>query len=351
MDHLSVLHAPAGDLIDLIGKDLHLIEQGGQAVVQPVHGGVAIGHFGVGLELPRDAAHVLAAPHLSGVGALENAPGLKAHDAAHVIAQVLVPDLAAVGAALDGAPGQSGNTTHAGGDLLVGIGVQRPGVDAPVQRAEILAGNAAHIGHTGDLDLAGGAFDAAGLSIDSHQAAHVLLAGDGPFGGAGADGAVIFAGKQAQLAGGALGLQQALHAQSLHHGALRQGAEQTQGGALVVIGDAADGVAVAVEGPLKNGDGLKIRAAQIQIGGDPLRPDVPGAVLDQGIKLFGAGDGDAVALGRNRGSQGEERCSCQNQCRSPFIQFHGGPPSRCQAGPAADTCSRSVRPRCRGARP
>ena len=39
MDHLGVLHAPGfNDLVDLIGKDLHLIEQGGQAAVQPVHG-------------------------------------------------------------------------------------------------------------------------------------------------------------------------------------------------------------------------------------------------------------------------------------------------------------------------
>ena len=70
MDHLGVLHAPAGDLVDLIGKDLHLIEQGGQAAVQPVHGGISIGYIGVGFELAHDAAYILAAPHLPSIGAL-----------------------------------------------------------------------------------------------------------------------------------------------------------------------------------------------------------------------------------------------------------------------------------------
>ena len=123
----------------------------------------------------------------------------------------------------------------------------------------------------------------------------------------------------------------------------------------MVIGDAADGVAVAVEGPLENGDGLKIRAAQVQVGGelygDPLGPDIPGAALDQGVKVCDAGYGDVVALRMDGGDQREERCGRQDQRRGPFIQFHGVPPSLCQADPAVDICSRSARPRCHGAHP
>lgn len=192
---------------------------------------------------------------------------MKAHDATHVIAQVLIPDFSAVGTALDGTSGQTGNTSYTGGDLLIRIRIQKAGVDALFQCAEVLARDAAHIRHAGDLGLAGRAFNAACFSVYTYQAAHILLSGDSPLGGAGADGAVIFAGQQSQLAGGALRLQQAFHRQILYYGALGQGAEQAQGGTLVVIGDAADGVAVAVEGPLENGDRLKIRAAQVQIGG------------------------------------------------------------------------------------
>ena len=211
--------------------------------------------------MARDAAHVLTALDGSSVGAVGDLPRLKAHDAAHVVAHVLIAYRSGIGAAADGPAGQTGDTAYAGGSLLVGLGVDFTSIGAVLHRAQVLPGNAAHVGHAGDSGGAGAGLDAAALAVQAHQTADIFLSGYGALGGTAADRAVIFSHQQARLTGGTLGSQVPFHGEVFHHGAGGQGTEQSGFGALLLEGKAGDGVAVAVEGALKDGHRGEVGAA------------------------------------------------------------------------------------------
>lgn len=140
VDGLGVIHTPGDHVIELIGEVLQLVKEGGEAVGKLLGGGGTIGEAGVGLKLARNTSHVLTALDGSGVGAAGDLPRLKTHDAAHVVAHVLIAYRAGVGAAPDGPAGQASDTAHTGGSLLVGLGVDFAGVGAVLHRAQVLPG-------------------------------------------------------------------------------------------------------------------------------------------------------------------------------------------------------------------
>ena len=327
VDGLGVVHTPGDHVIELVGEVLQLVKEGGEAVGKLLGGGGTIGEAGVGLKLARDASHVLTALDGSGVGAVGDLPRLKAHNAAHVVAHVLIAYRAGVGAAPDGPTGQTGDTAYAGGSLLVGLGVDFASVGTVLHRAQVLPGNAAHVGHAGDSGGAGAGLDAAALAVQAHQAADIFLPGHGALGGTAADRAIIFAHQQARLTGGTLGSQVPFHGEVLHHGAGGQGTEQSGFGALLLKGKAGDGVAVAVEGALEDGHRSEVGAAQVQVGGelhgDTLGPGVPGTLFREVGKILDGGKGDRVR-GRS-GGQGQRTKERQyrQEGGSPLYLFHG----------------------------
>ena len=105
VDGLGVVHAPGDHVIELVGEVLQLVKKGGEAVGKLLGGGGTIGEAGVGLKLARDASHVLTALDGSSVGAVGDLPRLKAHDAAHIVAHMLIAHRSGVGAAADGPAG------------------------------------------------------------------------------------------------------------------------------------------------------------------------------------------------------------------------------------------------------
>ena len=327
MDGLGVADPPGNHVIELVGKVLQLAEEAGKAVGKLLGGGRAVGEICAGLKLAHDASHVLAALNGPGVGTVGDLPRLQARNAAHVVAYVLIAHRAGVGAAPDGAPGQTGDAAHAGGGLLVGLGVDLTGVGAVLHGAQILSRDAARVGHAGDGGGAGTGLDAAALAVQAHQAADVLLAGDRALSGAAGYGAVVFSYQQSHLTGRALRGEVPLHGEVLYHGAGGEGAEQPHLGTLLVKGEAGDGVAVAVKGALEDGHGGEVGAAQIQIGGelhrDALGPGVPGTLLGKVGKVLDGGKGDRVG-GRGGGQgHGTKERQHRQEGGSPLYVFHG----------------------------
>ena len=211
LDGLNVLDAPACHGAELVAKGIHLVKEGIQAVVEAFGGGGAVAHLHAGLKLAHNASHVLPAQNGAGVGALGDVAGLESGDAAGVVAQVLIAHSAGVGAGGDGAPGQPGDAAGVGGGLLVGVGVDGAGVGTASQGAKALADDAAGVAGGGHRGLIDAALHGAGLCVEAHHAAHVLLTGDRALGGAAPDGAAVFPGDEPHLPGGAAGGEGAIH--------------------------------------------------------------------------------------------------------------------------------------------
>ena len=88
-----------------------------------------------------------------------------------------MPHGTGVGTVGNGAPGQPGDAAGVGGGLLVGVGVDSTGVGTACKGAQALAGNAAGVAGGGYRGLIGAALHSAGLRIEAHHAAYVLLTG------------------------------------------------------------------------------------------------------------------------------------------------------------------------------
>ena len=77
----------------------------------------------MGLHLSGDAACILPALKAAGVGAAVHHTAGAAHNAAQVVANVGIADIAAVFAVPDGSPGVTGNAAGVGG-CIVGIQIR-----------------------------------------------------------------------------------------------------------------------------------------------------------------------------------------------------------------------------------
>lgn len=153
IDRGQIVCRTSGGIAYLIGQTGHQSGENGQLVVQPLHGGLAIGEDRVGLQLAYNAAHVLAPPDTAVVLAARNAAVLQPGDAAHVVAGVRIAHLAIVETALDRAGIDSGNAAGMLCVRLVAV-VDRPTVGAAVDQPVVAAGNTAGTGDSGDLGAA-----------------------------------------------------------------------------------------------------------------------------------------------------------------------------------------------------
>ena len=212
-----------------------------------------------------------------------------AHDAAHVVADMLVADSSGVDAGQDHAGGAACDAAGVGGDVGDGIGgvviggghlvvdvVHHLGGEAVgVERGfRIFGVDAAHIGAAGDgaevvaCDAAGGRFagdDGAGRAVvdgafglvAAHNAAHLAVAGDDAGELAVDEGAVVDA---CDAAGGGVGRVRDRHdaadAQGLDGALFLHDAEEARRGILARNGQVRDGVAIALELSAEGRDGL-----------------------------------------------------------------------------------------------
>ena len=212
-----------------------------------------------------------------------------AHDAAHVVADMLVADSSGVDAGQDHAGGAACDAAGVGGDVGDGIGgvvigggylvvdlVHHLGGEAVgVERGFLIFGvDAAHVGAAGDgaevvaCDAAGGRFagdDGAGRAVvdgafglvAAHDAAHLAVAGDDAGELAVDEGTVVDA---YDAAGGGVGSvrdrHDAPHAQGLDGALFLHDAEEARRGILARNGQVRDGVAIALELSAEGRDGL-----------------------------------------------------------------------------------------------
>ena len=155
VDDLGVLDTTAGHGIQRVGEIAEFVQQAAQTVTEGLGGGVAVGEGGAGLKLAHNAAHILSSLDQAGIGTAEDFPRLQPGNAPHVVAQMGVAHHTGVGAVPDGASGQPGDAAHVGGDILIGLGIDRTGIGAGIQGAQVLPGNAAGVGDAGNLGIAG----------------------------------------------------------------------------------------------------------------------------------------------------------------------------------------------------
>ena len=263
----------AGGVIDKAAQNIQLRAEALDGVLGEVQ-------FAIGLRLTGDAAHVLAAQNMALIDAAGHEAVGAAHDAAHIVADMLVADSSGVDTCQDHAGGAACDAAGVGGDVGDGIGgvviggghlvvdlVHHLGREAVgVERGFLIFGvDAAHVGAAGDgaevvaCDAAGGRFagdDGAGSAVvdgafglvAAHDAAHLAVAGDDAGELAVDEGTVVDA---YDAAGGGVGRvrdrHDAPHAQGLDGALFLHDAEEARRGILARNGQVRDGVAIALE--------------------------------------------------------------------------------------------------------
>ena len=272
----------AGGVIDKAAQNIQLRTETLDGVLGEVE-------FAIGFRLTGDAAHVLAAQNMALIDTAGYEAVGAAHDAAHVVANMLVADGAGVDAGQDHAGGAACDAAGVGGDVGDGIGgvviggghlvvdlVHHLGGEAVgVERGFLIFGvDAAHVGAAGDgaevvaCDAAGGRFagdDGAGRAVvdgafglvAAHNAAHLAVAGDDAGELAADEGTVVDA---YDAAGGGVGRVRDRHdtadAQGLDGALFLHDAEEARRGILARNGQVRDGVAIALELSAEGRDGL-----------------------------------------------------------------------------------------------
>ena len=317
------------------------------------------------LHLAHDAAALLAGVDCAVVDAALDIAGLAAHDAADVVANVLVANGAAVQAGAENARGRARDAADIG-DVRRTLGadqiIQRQlrkvdfvlvdsGVDAGVvaavdDNAAVLAYDAADKVRAVDAAAGGAAVDRAAVEVGARDAAH-----DGRARGNTLEPAIdertgVAAHDAAHGGAAARRHRAAAHSQIVHHAASLDVAEEARHRAIVHKAQAADGVVVAIKRAAEAGDTSKVHAGQVKVGvqvdGAALAPGVQAAVLDQLQQVIHAVDGDRHLFGLlpfcpdgqgQHQQQGQRGQPGQQAVRDIPFGFHSAsPPSVLSAG-------------------
>ena len=261
--------------------------------------------------------------------------GLAAGDAAHIVAEVLIADGAAVDAVHQHAAGKAGDAAAVGdhvfilrveqiqavgGDgrqivqaqhLLRHFDVDRAQVFAAADQPLAVADDAAGEALAADLRVRAAADD--GAVALAHKTAHIVAAAHRALKAAVFQCAVTGANDAADLVAALVGQDAAAHPQVADEALALQIAEQAQVGPALQL-HAVDAVPAAVEGPGKNGDGDRV-APQIQVtvqhDREAFGVAVQRAVAGQAAKSLHAGNVDRFAFGRSRRAPD----GCQQQRR------------------------------------
>ncbi len=230
------------------------------------------------LQLPRDAAYVLPAQHMSRVGAvLQIALVEPAHDAPGIVAHMLVAHRAGIGAIIDFSIRVTGNPSRVRvhrhifravdvldslhGDVfyaiahLRAVGIDAAQVLAIVDRPLVAAADAPRAVVACDIGRGLAAADFPRGPVGPGDAAHVLRPGHVPGDAAVLDPAVVDPGQYPHLALAAAGSHRPRQGKAPHHAALLHIAEQPHSGAVGSKLQTGNRMLPAIEDAAEAGDG------------------------------------------------------------------------------------------------
>ena len=332
-------------------------------------------HLDIRLDLTGNAAHVLAAADAALVGAASNLTAASSHDAADVIADVLVTDRRRVGAVADRARGIACDAAGIRCDVRRVHPRQARQIQRKVQidAAEVDARICAFdvdvhiISAGGDQALIGACHTAAAVfteqraaraaepddargRVEAGNAAHVARAGDRAREGAARDRAVILTHDAADRAGIPLGIDTALDVEIADGRALLKDAEQAGRGGAVGDRKAADRVARSEENAAERCRRNKVLALKrnvaVQNKAFPLRPCIKRTRGGKIGKVLGACNVDLLhsrALGVFRRIGGRLPCRIRTLGAVRFVGEHPcGNRRRQQQHGAQQTCKQAI---------
>ena len=288
----------AGSGVGIVTGVVHQRLQFFQLLAQNLQRILLVFQNAVGFHLPDNAARFLAGVDGAVVGAGGDIAGLAAHNAAHVVAHMLVAHGTQILAVFDHTGAAACHTADIGdvGDILgadqvlerqrgnidlilLDLGVYAGFVDTVGDHTVVIARDAAH--KVGAVHTAGGgaAVHRAAGKVLPHDAAHHGHTAGHTHKAAIFHRAGIAARHAADGAAAALGHDTPLQRQVLHHGVRLQIAEKSHHRAVLHKVQVADGMPLPVKGAVKNRDPGKPLPHQIQIG---IQQD--GAVGAVGVK-------------------------------------------------------------------
>ena len=343
----------------------------------------------IGLRHARNAANLPSSVDAAVVDAGGEISAAASHDAADVIADVLI----AYGAMIDAAQQRAiGITRHAAAvrSDIEGIGtdeaqqasrhvyfqpirrngrIQSIGIDigpvgAVAERTPVLARDAAGHGFAKDASVHLTAAQHTLCGVEAHNAANALRAVDCSGKGAVAHRTVILSRDAADTLCAALRIDGSLHGKLTHHARWGHDAKQARRGNAGRHAQVGNCMAVALKGTAKAGDRGKLHTAEgnvpLQNHGLSLRPDIIGALLGKRAQLLRAADINRVlTIGCPDGSselrhQGEQQEKGIDTAQ--ILISHGCPPPlpHCRraapASPFLPPYRAKHRLRCRGSR-
>ena len=325
------------------------------------------------LQLTGDAAHVLPAQNVAGVGTAVQISGLPPHDAADVVAHVVIAHAAGIGAALDDTRGIPGDAADIGAyrhvfprvqlfpvdGVQIQLRIHLRGVDAAAvpaldNGAVVLPGDAPGIMLSRDGSGESAVDDLSRALVDPHKTAYAVRSPHRPVEGAAGKKAPVAAGNAAQGILPVRGIDPSLHRQIPHYAGGLYVPEQSPDIAAARDGQTGNGVALPLKGPPKGGDGGEVRAGQVDIrlqaDNSPLGPAVQGAVLCQLDQVLRRADENRVPAFGGQGSR--RRQGRQQHRRQKEAQAFMNLPSHGRAPPLSDKLpSPAFRRRPRKSRP
>ena len=274
----------AGSGVGIVTGVVHQRLQFFQLLAQNLQRILLVFQNAVGFHLPDNAARFLAGVDGAVVGAGGDIAGLAAHNAAHVVAHMLVAHSTQILAVFDHTGAAACHTADIGdvGDILgadqvlerqrgnvdlilLDLGVYAGFVDTVGDHTVVIARDAAH--KVGAVHTAGGgaAIHRAAGKVLPHDAAHHGHTAGHTHKAAIFHRAGIAARHAADGAAAALGHDTPLQRQVLHHGVRLQIAEKSHHRAVLHKVKVADGMPLPVKGAVKNRNPGKPLPHQIQI--------------------------------------------------------------------------------------
>ena len=138
---------------------------------------------------------------------------MTAHNAAGIIAYVLITNLGGVLTVFNQSGGLARDTARVG-RCLIAVCIDGALVDAARNRTITASGNAARVGRAGHRHTADAVANHTALFVDTDQTADALITGHSALSGARTDGTLVASGKQSQTGLGALGFDRTRHGQA-----------------------------------------------------------------------------------------------------------------------------------------